>query len=635
MNTVVTFYSYKGGVGRTMALANIAVLLARQGHRVLTVDFDLEAPGLDRYLHRHEDGSLRSSLGLLDLLTQQSHDAGPIWSDFVTTVEIEDTRLDALHAGRADEHYNQRVLDLDWPELFRSHDGSAFFERMREDWKNTYDFVLVDSRTGITDSGGVCTIQLPDVLVPVVTPGHQSLYGSAEIVRRAQAARQMLQFDRAPLIVFPLPSRFESGTEYLASREWLSRVARELDSEYSSWVPSDFAPISVAEKTKLPSVAFHSFGESMPVLTDSLSDPQSLAYAYRVAAELLETNFESVNRLLTAQALPTDERDRVKGLAEQITASIDQLSPQRKGIARELLSRLAFDSEATIPISILDREELATAKAMARHGAMRIDDFEVSGVESAVYEEWMSTTSGSSDSREFLKAMDFVRQNAAAQIPLSRIEYARALGWMLRSPKRLLNAEVGHILYSNEVRQRSIHRRRNGVLTRLLSSRELRIYATIGAVVGGVIGILLSTTIWFQPTGREYFLSVLAGTLSGLMLGGYVGAFRGSIAARRRRSERWIVDVQKNGVDSWMRSLSAELTILNHEVEATAQRVIYGESADDQVLAYVIDDGDSVLAVIESPWRIARGMEPEYPFQHAGQGTIDIDGRLVELARLT
>src|SRR3954465_1267346 len=47
--TVVTFYSYKGGVGRSFTLANIAVLLARWGYRVLAVDWDLEAPGLHHY----------------------------------------------------------------------------------------------------------------------------------------------------------------------------------------------------------------------------------------------------------------------------------------------------------------------------------------------------------------------------------------------------------------------------------------------------------------------------------------------------------------------------------------------------------------------------------------------------------
>ena len=46
---IFTFYSFKGGVGRTMALANVAELLYQRGLKVLMVDFDLEAPGLERF----------------------------------------------------------------------------------------------------------------------------------------------------------------------------------------------------------------------------------------------------------------------------------------------------------------------------------------------------------------------------------------------------------------------------------------------------------------------------------------------------------------------------------------------------------------------------------------------------------
>jgi MinD-like ATPase involved in chromosome partitioning or flagellar assembly len=42
---IVTFYSYKGGVGRTMAMANAGAFLAAAGKKVLLVDWDLEAPG--------------------------------------------------------------------------------------------------------------------------------------------------------------------------------------------------------------------------------------------------------------------------------------------------------------------------------------------------------------------------------------------------------------------------------------------------------------------------------------------------------------------------------------------------------------------------------------------------------------
>ena len=42
---IVTFYSYKGGTGRTMALANVAWILASNGLKVLVVDWDLDSPG--------------------------------------------------------------------------------------------------------------------------------------------------------------------------------------------------------------------------------------------------------------------------------------------------------------------------------------------------------------------------------------------------------------------------------------------------------------------------------------------------------------------------------------------------------------------------------------------------------------
>ena len=46
---IVTFYSFKGGVGRSMAMAACAYLFAQRGLRTLAIDFDLEAPGLERY----------------------------------------------------------------------------------------------------------------------------------------------------------------------------------------------------------------------------------------------------------------------------------------------------------------------------------------------------------------------------------------------------------------------------------------------------------------------------------------------------------------------------------------------------------------------------------------------------------
>ena len=66
MATVV-WYSYKGGVGRSMGLANICSLLVRQGYRVGVMDLDLEAPGLDTIPPFQKEAD--TSLGVLGFLS--------------------------------------------------------------------------------------------------------------------------------------------------------------------------------------------------------------------------------------------------------------------------------------------------------------------------------------------------------------------------------------------------------------------------------------------------------------------------------------------------------------------------------------------------------------------------------------
>jgi len=64
---IVVFYSFKGGVGRSMAVANVGDLLARRGLKVLMIDFDMEAPCLEQYFPINQSEA-RSHPGLLDLL---------------------------------------------------------------------------------------------------------------------------------------------------------------------------------------------------------------------------------------------------------------------------------------------------------------------------------------------------------------------------------------------------------------------------------------------------------------------------------------------------------------------------------------------------------------------------------------
>jgi len=68
---IYTFYSYKGGVGRSMALANVAEYLYSRGARIIIVDWDLDAPGLENYFFgTREQRADVSSQFLIDMLEE-------------------------------------------------------------------------------------------------------------------------------------------------------------------------------------------------------------------------------------------------------------------------------------------------------------------------------------------------------------------------------------------------------------------------------------------------------------------------------------------------------------------------------------------------------------------------------------
>src|SRR5580704_14420770 len=73
---IITFYSYKGGSGRSQTLANTAWILAAAGKRVIMLDWDLEAPGLHRYFRPFLlDPELSHSDGIIDFVSEYSADA--------------------------------------------------------------------------------------------------------------------------------------------------------------------------------------------------------------------------------------------------------------------------------------------------------------------------------------------------------------------------------------------------------------------------------------------------------------------------------------------------------------------------------------------------------------------------------
>ncbi|MDN3293486.1 FxSxx-COOH system tetratricopeptide repeat protein [Streptomyces ficellus] len=225
---IVTFYSYKGGTGRTMALANTAWILAANGKRVLAVDWDLEAPGLHRFFHPFLDPStLGATTGVIDLITEYAwaatspaqrpddwhRDYARIQPHAVSLTpenlgwEFPDGgTLDFVSAGKQNREYSATVSTFDWDNFYDRLGGGHFFDALRDDMKAHYDYVLIDSRTGLSDIADICTVHLPDALVDCFTLSDQSMDGAAAVARQIDE-----RYGGRGIRIFPVPMRIDEG----------------------------------------------------------------------------------------------------------------------------------------------------------------------------------------------------------------------------------------------------------------------------------------------------------------------------------------------------------------------------------------------------------------------------------------
>ena len=175
---VVTFYSYKGGMGRTTTMISYAVKLATQGKRVFIIDCDLEAPG---YLNFFDLSSMplltKGKInGLIEMVSDIAFSKNCDLSKFdyqgyCLNIAYGNEKYEKyqsvfeniflMPAGNLNEtednissvnrrHYLEGLsrINLSNPEIIK-HIFAAFFKYLK---KNLHiDLILIDSRTGFSD----------------------------------------------------------------------------------------------------------------------------------------------------------------------------------------------------------------------------------------------------------------------------------------------------------------------------------------------------------------------------------------------------------------------------------------------------------------------------------------------------
>jgi len=324
-----------------MAMAAVANTLATRGLSVLAVDFDLEAPGLERYFFDAEGSRFqRKQPGLIDLIRAYrralSNEAEFAKADFkrwdlykltaIHTASSLGGSVDLMTAGAREpeermHEYALAVRSFDWQDFFYNWKGDQFFGWLRRQWTSLdsgYDVVLIDSRTGVTEMGGVCAYQLADVAVLLCAPNYQNLDGTRAVVRdfRSNAVTGLRHGRELQILV--VPARVEQDHPH--KNEFLDTLERQIPR--SEGLPKALADVGL--------------------------DYRALAIPYL-------PEYAVGDRLVGGEAAPTPPNEALttqfERLADALTLLEDPASPMGQQRA-DALARLG-GSNATQPVKLV------------------------------------------------------------------------------------------------------------------------------------------------------------------------------------------------------------------------------------------------------------------------------------------
>jgi cell division protein FtsB len=318
---IATFYSFKGGVGRSMALVNVAEFLADAGYKVLACDWDLEAPGLERYFceNREEVLELLARPGVIDLLRDYKEaiaaprsakssptDRNPdefvsigkdglrVRSPISYAVKVDRASrrsggwIKLLTAGKRDgasaAGYTEAVRDFDWTEFYRDWAGAAYLDFFRAQMEAAADIILVDSRTGVTEAGGVCTHHLPDLVLLFSAANDQNVEGTrwmADILQKPELREMRGGRDLALLAI---PSRIEISADV----DSLPDFRRRFIAEFSRYLPAELENLgSFIERAEIPYIARYSFRETIVARLPEEKRLKEIANPYKAITDAI------------------------------------------------------------------------------------------------------------------------------------------------------------------------------------------------------------------------------------------------------------------------------------------------------------------------------------------------------------
>lgn len=199
---VIAFYSFKGGVGRTTALASFAIQRARIGETVAVIDLDLDAPGAGNLLGTGAPES-DAQFGVVDYLMELPIRPRTDLRDYCHLANHLSDRgqVVVFPAGRLDRDYLAMLARLDLEPTTPSdhHPLLRMLDHIREELSP--DWLLLDCRAGLSEASGFALSGLANLTVLFGTTSAQSWEGLRLVVERLGARRVDVGLPQAECLI--------------------------------------------------------------------------------------------------------------------------------------------------------------------------------------------------------------------------------------------------------------------------------------------------------------------------------------------------------------------------------------------------------------------------------------------------
>ena len=352
MAQIISIFSTKGGVGKTLLATNLAVSLAKdQGKRVCLVDLDLQVAGdMARMLDLKPKSAM---VDLINLIKREPKEINKY--DFLTRSALEIDFLPAVLNPQQSPHLEpERIKEV--------------FSLLDKD----YDYIIVDAGKGFSEAS-VATLNQANLILLVVTPDILSVY-------QTKWALDTLQFLHFPLsMIGVVLNRAES----VASIGW-HEVKVSLLVEVISKIPSEGKIVGLA------------LNRGVPVVIDNARAKVSQAIK-KLSQELatnnkLFTQRRDIDQLRikeTAILEKTGDLWQKAGLVEPLaeyapTEEIDEILILKRRIHKRLIEELNLKrldlkvfSDAKKTKDLKDKAQMLVSNILTEEAGSFISSYEV------------------------------------------------------------------------------------------------------------------------------------------------------------------------------------------------------------------------------------------------------------------